>query len=38
MDVGFDRVGLDGGTINGFPLDEGDSVTSKEVVLGCRGR
>ncbi len=38
MDVVLDSVGSDGGAVDGFPLDEGDGVTSEEVVLGCRGR
>ncbi len=33
MDVVFDGAGLDGSARDGFSLDEGDGVASKEVVL-----
>ncbi len=34
MDVDFDCAGSDGGARDGFPLDEGDRIAGKEVVLG----
>ncbi len=33
VDVVFDYVRLVGGTKDGFPLDEGDGIAGKEVVL-----
>ncbi len=33
MDVVLDNAGWYGGTADGFPFDEGDSVAGKEAVL-----